>query len=96
MQTITNSPVQTEVALRTLSSDLNSIEHGATAPVPESIKLATQTPGEIEIEKPAKKSRKIGRTIFMILVLIAIAGVGYFYIYPRLIQSLSPDLVIGN
>ena len=66
--TVTNSPVQTEVALRTLSSDLNSIARGATAPVPESIKVTSQASDETE--KPAKAPRKIGKTIFMILVLI--------------------------
>lgn len=94
-ETVTNQPVQTEVTLRTLSSDIQSVEHGGAAPTPTTVKLTSQFAEEkSQDEKQSGPPRKIGKTIMLIIVLIAIATVGYLYLYPKLIEALTPPAVV--
>ena len=93
-ETVSQPAVQTEAALRTLSSDIASIAHGATAPVPESVNIISDTGTEDASALQQGAPRKTGRTILMVIILIVIAAVGYFYVYPQLVASLRPQAVI--
>lgn len=90
MQTITNQPVQTEVSLRTLASDIQSIEHGAGAPTPSSFKVDQQLPEtDAETDSQPHSRRSLGHTLLLIAILLAMAVGGYFYIYPLLMGALT-------
>ena len=97
METVTNqSEQQNEVSLRTLSSDIKSVEHGATIPISESLKVAAQAIREEDSsEQPAGAPRKTGHTILLLIILVAIAAAGYFYIYPMLLAALSTPTTVN-
>lgn len=92
METVTNQPVQTEVSLRTLASDLKSIEHGQTAPVSEAVKITAQAETNETAEAGLAKPKKTLKNVILVIVLMAILAVGYFYIYPMLRSVLTPSL----
>ena len=93
METKTHTePPKAEVGVRTLASDLVSIETGHTTPVTKIITpdLSKNFGSEGEGDGAAhQKKSNPGRQIVMIIVLLAILAVGYFFVYPRLKEVLS-------
>ena len=88
METVTNQPVQTEVSLRTLASDLKSIEHGQTAPVSEVVKITARPDAEKISDAGLAKPKKTLKNVILIIVLLAILAIGYFYVYPSLMAAI--------
>ena len=86
-----DSPAQTtvirppqEVAVRTLASDIASLQHGNQEPAPES---RTVTSANSLVEETAKyegKKKKNSRAWLYIIFILVVLAFGYFVVYPYL------------
>ena len=96
METVNTQPAQTEVSLRTLNSDVKSAAVSGAAPAGEIVRLAVRvenTEPKAEDFEP-KKNPKIVKNILLIILLMAMAAAGYFYLYPRLRQAFSSEVIL--
>lgn len=78
-----------DVALRTLASDIASLERGDQAPTPERV---TTHPSEA-IQEDAVKIQKEGvsvvRLLLAIVFLISVGVAIYIYVYPHIIEAVQ-------
>ncbi len=87
METKTIEQPKVEVAVRTLASDEKEIAKGSQHPTGEIITpvlsrgddLDVSTGDDDDLPRP-----KHGKAIALIIVLLALAAIGYYYIYPAL------------
>lgn len=77
-----------EVLLRTLTSDIASIQHGDQTPVP--VHYTAQFSEKNESSAPTDPNAHKGLHLILALLFLAAVGVGfYYYVYPSLTQ-LTP------
>jgi len=79
--TTTSLPSQ-EISLRTMISDVKSLERGNQAPIAEHIQVKSSEPIQQDTVKVPRGSISVFRLILAIIFLICV-GVGmYYYVYP--------------
>ncbi len=82
-----------EVLLRTLASDIASLEHGSQIPTAQHLTARFSPEADDTSALAAPKSHHTLHTVLVILFL-ALVGAGiYFYIYPRIMSSFAPAAV---
>ena len=98
------TPPPTEVSLRTMNSDIKSIEKGEATPLPESVlppeiesepvfRPETQATESFKIEEEKPRSKKIWLWIILLIVVLGLGALGYFVVYPLVIgqnQTAEP------
>ncbi len=93
---VPSSPQTPEIKLRTMESDVSSVEKtGGSAPVPEFIgpllKPETQTPGIVskeEVTETSGSSKKALLWLFALLIIGAVAVGGYYYVWPLFSETV--------
>lgn len=102
-QTKVPPPPTPEVSVRTMQSDIKSISQGEVSPTPEIVSprqsfdnraaqsFTPELAGQMMSEEGAepKKSRAGLWTLIIIIVVVALAAVGYFLIYPMMSAPLA-------
>jgi hypothetical protein len=91
METKTQILTQPEVTIRTLNSDIKSIEHGATSPIPEIVKI-NSIPAETLTANPIQKKKQT-KTIVFTIIFFAIILIGYFYLYPKVRLAFTGQVI---
>jgi hypothetical protein len=90
-QTTVASTTQ-EILLRTLASDIASLEHGSSTPKAEQI-TAQFTPSEDSAPLEAPRSHAALRTI-LIIVMLGVLGFGiYRFVYPYITGEVIPTTI---
>ena len=88
METIASKNEQTEISLRTLSSDLSSVEKGSLSPTSELLQVTMKRmPDESTDTPPA--THKGFRSFIMAIFFLVIVAAFYFYVYPLLQAALT-------
>jgi hypothetical protein len=81
-----------EILLRTLASDIASLEHGNTLPVAERMTTHFAAPEDTEVAKKSG-SHAIFRIILTIVVL-GVLGFGiYRFVYPYIVGGVTPTTI---
>jgi hypothetical protein len=76
-----------EVTLRTLTSDISSLEHGSQTPVPERL-TAHFTPAAEPGDEPARHHHTHLLHILLTILVLGLLSAGiYRYVYPYLVGS---------
>ncbi len=94
-----NAPPPPEVDLRTMQSDISSVQKGESMPMPQSVlppavesepvfrpetQVGDTLPGGQEISAPKKKSGKLWIWISLLIVIAGGGTAAYFFVYPSL------------
>lgn len=84
-----------EIALRTLASDVTSLEAGNQSPVPKILTPDLSGTVNPDDEQPGTAPVKPGKTkqIVLLVVFLIIVAVGYFFIYPMVKEAFNPTIV---
>lgn len=93
METKTAQQPKSEVSVRTLASDEESIATGKLVPkiIATDVDRTEELEDENSLDQPKTVTHK-GRHIVMLIVLLAILAVGYFVVYPMLKEAFKPSV----
>ena len=84
---------KSEISLRTLASDEQSLAAGNKMPVPKTITAdlsRSEEPGEDVDADQTKPKTSRSRQIVLLLIFLAIVAIGYFYVYPMVMEVYQP------
>lgn len=81
-----------EVLLRTLASDVTSLEHGNQTPTAEHL-TARFTPSVNTTSNPSGHSSGVIHVVLAVVFLLAVAATIYFFVYPHLRGGVTPTSI---
>ena len=76
-----------EINLRTLATDIASLEHGSQAPAPEHLTAEVSAETEQETVQLTRQRAAGAHLLLTLFILLAIAGVVYFVVWPYVMSS---------
>ncbi len=82
-----------EVAVRTLSSDIGSIEAGNQKPIAKLMFMDLSREDEEDDQMSGQPKKSHAKQIILSLILLSILVIGYFFIYPMLKEAFYPSVV---